>query len=253
MRRFLPVVAVVVSSLLSQAHAAVPSVNFTGLGPHGTFNSLLQDNVTYMGVGVSGFVYKGGTNFTQAEGSLWLRNNANDHGLGYCSEGLSNCTGSSGPSYNYGVNGRGDWNELGNNNKDEVIRLSKSSGKQWTNLWVSSLDNGGSHSNESGIVYWSNVATPDLNALTTFAKINANLLPGDEGSIWTQMTGAGFDVNAGYVFFRADAANGTNNDFLVWGVGVAPVPEPEIYAMLGAGFGLMGFVARRRKQQVAAS
>jgi hypothetical protein len=27
-----------------------------------------------------------------------------------------------------------------------------------------------------------------------------------------------------------------------------PVPEPEIYAMLAAGLGLMGFVARRRKQ-----
>lgn len=29
---------------------------------------------------------------------------------------------------------------------------------------------------------------------------------------------------------------------------VTPVPEPEIYAMLAAGLGLMGFVARRRKQ-----
>ena len=34
---------------------------------------------------------------------------------------------------------------------------------------------------------------------------------------------------------------------------IAPIPEPEIYAMLAAGLGLMGFVAaRRRKQQVAA-
>ena len=31
------------------------------------------------------------------------------------------------------------------------------------------------------------------------------------------------------------------------------VPEPEIYAMLAAGLGLMGFVARRRKGQVAAA
>ena len=29
---------------------------------------------------------------------------------------------------------------------------------------------------------------------------------------------------------------------------VTPIPEPEIYAMLAAGLGLMGFVARRRKQ-----
>ena len=29
---------------------------------------------------------------------------------------------------------------------------------------------------------------------------------------------------------------------------VTPIPEPEIYAMLAAGLGLMGFMARRRKQ-----
>ncbi|GEM_PF-668276 len=32
---------------------------------------------------------------------------------------------------------------------------------------------------------------------------------------------------------------------------LAPVPEPEIYAMMGLGLGLMGFVARRRKQNGA--
>ena len=34
-------------------------------------------------------------------------------------------------------------------------------------------------------------------------------------------------------------------------VNTAPVPEPEIYAMMMAGLGLMGFVARRRKSQFA--
>jgi hypothetical protein len=48
-----------------------------------------------------------------------------------------------------------------------------------------------------------------------------------------------------------------------WGQAEAPIfaeslvvrviPEPEIYAMLAAGLGLMGFVARRRKQQLAAA
>lgn len=34
---------------------------------------------------------------------------------------------------------------------------------------------------------------------------------------------------------------------------VAAIPEPEIYAMLAAGLGMMGFIARRRKQQLAAA
>jgi hypothetical protein len=33
---------------------------------------------------------------------------------------------------------------------------------------------------------------------------------------------------------------------------VSPVPEPETYAMLLAGFGLMAGIARRRKKQLAA-
>jgi hypothetical protein len=31
----------------------------------------------------------------------------------------------------------------------------------------------------------------------------------------------------------------------------APVPEPETYAMMLAGLGLLGFAARRRKQKAA--
>jgi hypothetical protein len=40
---------------------------------------------------------------------------------------------------------------------------------------------------------------------------------------------------------------GTTQDLAVF----APVPEPEIYAMMGVGLGLMGWIARRRKQQAA--
>lgn len=38
-----------------------------------------------------------------------------------------------------------------------------------------------------------------------------------------------------------------SGDFANYTVTLAPVPEPESYAMLLAGLGLMGFIARRRK------
>jgi len=45
-----------------------------------------------------------------------------------------------------------------------------------------------------------------------------------------------------------------DNSYPSWGsfhVSVSAVPEPETYAMLLAGLGLMGFVARRRQRQAA--
>ena len=33
---------------------------------------------------------------------------------------------------------------------------------------------------------------------------------------------------------------------------IAPVPEPEIYAMMGVGLGIMGWVARKKKRKLAA-
>ena len=52
--------------------------------------------------------------------------------------------------------------------------------------------------------------------------------------------GCSLDGNTQFAPFSHDAQSFTT-----------PVPEPEIYAMLAAGLGLMGFVARRRKQQGA--
>ncbi len=45
---------------------------------------------------------------------------------------------------------------------------------------------------------------------------------------------------------------GDNLGALLDNVSVSAVPEPQTYAMLLAGLGLMGFMARRRKQQQAA-
>jgi len=47
-----------------------------------------------------------------------------------------------------------------------------------------------------------------------------------------------------------DMSNGQSFDFAFSGTFATPVPEPEVYAMLLAGLGLLNFIGRRRKQSV---
>lgn len=215
---------------------AAPPIDFTTIPP-GTNNQPLAHSETAGGVTASAFVYNGGTSYTDV--ILWLRNQTNDHGLGVCSEGNSTCK-----------SGGGDVNELSNQLKDEVIRLTAGTLNLWTDVWVSSLDTGGSNDLEQGIVYWSNSATPDLSALTGI-EIDKNDITGGgvEGSIWKHLVANGFDASADYIFFRADPLNTeggkANNDYLVWGVGTQPVPEPGTYALMGVGLALAGFAFRR--------
>ena len=57
-----------------------------------------------------------------------------------------------------------------------------------------------------------------------------------------------FDANASP--FQSQAAGTLDyNDMVVKIESITPVPEPETYAMLGAGLLLMGFVARRRQKR----
>lgn len=46
---------------------------------------------------------------------------------------------------------------------------------------------------------------------------------------------------------------GPGNNDSAWYTPTSPIPEPETYAMLIAGLGLMGFVARRRQRNLAAA
>jgi hypothetical protein len=55
------------------------------------------------------------------------------------------------------------------------------------------------------------------------------------------------DTGRVYVLNMVNASGGNAQDQLY----ITPVPEPEAYAMLAAGLGLMGFVARRRRQATA--
>jgi hypothetical protein len=51
--------------------------------------------------------------------------------------------------------------------------------------------------------------------------------------------------------FMSNASGGMEVDHLQYGAAVAAVPEPETYALFLAGLGVVGFVARRRRQAQA--
>jgi len=77
-----------------------------------------------------------------------------------------------------------------------------------------------------------------------------------EAQVYSEGIGSGeVNINAlntvhSYFTVLTDGASmewSSGNDYSV----PSPIPEPEIYALMGAGLGLMGWAARRRKQQVA--
>jgi hypothetical protein len=69
---------------------------------------------------------------------------------------------------------------------------------------------------------------------------------------WTEATsgmGSAYSINGSSWASWTEELRTPLNFTLYGDAGVAPVPEPETYAMMLAGLGLLGFMARRRKQQ----
>jgi len=174
---------------------------------------------------------------------LWLRNVPNDHGLGICSEGIS-CI------------GNGDVNEISQLTNSEGIRLTLPTGFKWTQLWVSSLDSGGSNGHEKGILYWSSSS----NAFDTsnshfgfgFGDFPSSAV---EGNILALVAAAGFDPTAKYLWFVGDSSNCAgipptcNNDYLVWKGDISAVPEPTTLALVGTVLVGLMIIARRRTRR----
>jgi hypothetical protein len=182
-------------------------------------------------VNVNGVTATGYANSLTNVVSLWLRNQTNDHGLGVCSEGATACS-----------TGGGDVNELSNQLNAEAIVLERPDGFSWVELWVSSMDSGGTGGSEEGILYWGD-ALGVWNGSFGFAYPGINI----EGDILALAAAAGFDENAKFVMFVNNSASGTNNDFLVWkGVleGPQKLPEPGTLLLVGVGLAALGL--RRR-------
>ena len=222
-------------ALAPVANAALVNFDFTTLNG-GANNTALANTETVNGVVAKGFV----SNFA-TPAILWLRNQPNDHGLGVCSEGAGTCS-----------TGGGDVNELDNSGLGEAILLERPIGSIWKELWVSSLDGGGTGGSEEGRIFWGNDLTNWSSAVFSFGDFGAAV----EGNVLGLGALGLFDITAKYVLFAHPGAlgtpeSGTDNDYLVWKGQIetdagTDVPLPAAAWLLLSGLaGLFG-VSRRR-------
>jgi hypothetical protein len=96
-----------------------------------------------------------------------------------------------------------------------------------------------------------------VNGVATFSDTNSTVSPTAQN--WQQFTHTFIATSASttLALFNGDPASDNNNGLdnvvlLDLGPAVGAIPEPDTYAMLLGGLGLLGFVARRRKQNVVA-
>ena len=223
MRKLITLVALAIPAAASAA-----AFDFTTLGAN---NTLLSDTVVVNGVTARGFQ----SNLNTAA-ALWLRNQPGDHGLGVCSEGASCLTGG------------GDVNELDNAGTPEFIVLQRPNDTHWTELWVSSLDSGGSGGSEEGRLVWGNSLAELAAGTNAFQFGWPNFDPSVEGDILSLLAASGFNPDALYVMFTHPTGVGDNNDYLVWrgayGEGRFLVPEPGTLGLIAAA---LAFGALRRR------
>lgn len=112
------------------------------------------------------------------------------------------------------------------------------------------LYSGGSFSNLQIKISGSNLLNIDNLSVQLYNKSNTLLdnLDDNVGSSNQIKVGSGnYAPGLGYYFKVTGNANGSAGGVYVFSVATLPVPEPETYAMLLAGLGLLGAVARRRK------
>jgi hypothetical protein len=92
-----------------------------------------------------------------------------------------------------------------------------------------------------------------LTSATLFSNADGNLFNGDDSMVKTgTATSSGISFTNGasaagtYYLNVTGISTGPQGGLYNGAISVAAVPEPETYAMLLAGLGVMGFIARRR-------
>lgn len=238
--------AATISLLTATAASAGPVIDFSTIA--GGNNTSLGSSTSLGGIAITAYE----SNFSTTS-TLWLRKEGpSDDGLGVCSS-KETCP--------MGGSGGGDVNELSNESQVEWIVLQRPTNEKWAELWVSSLDSGGTGGNETGTLYWSNTLG-DLSNHFTFSFNDFN--PGVDGNILGLLQASGFDPFAKYVMFRAGtdgqgASSDDNNDYLVWGATLAAcpdchtenVPEPLTLSLFGGGLAGAAILRRRKRKNVA--
>jgi len=131
----------------------------------------------------------------------------------------------------------------------------------WLAVGPSNWNNGGGDATltfGAGVDFFSFLwgSPDDYNLLTVFtttgsqsytaSALGISPVAGDQGQgAYVYFT----PTDAGATFVKAVFSSQSANAFEIANVGItAPVPEPQTYAMMLAGLGVMGFLARRRRK-----
>ncbi|WP_428503271.1 FxDxF family PEP-CTERM protein [Roseateles sp.] len=124
-----------------------------------------------------------------------------------------------------------------------------SNGVSFSDTWNFTL----STYSDAAVLISANFSRPEF-AFTNFqATISGGNFPAPEalnltaGNSFQILEGAGEAVAGNYTITVSGIAN-RNNSFYTFNVDVSPVPEPSSYALLMAGLGVVGFMARRSRK-----